>query len=84
VIYTINVSPHARAHGERHSAIVMVVSGLGHIGIGPLNPEAEPEPVETDPGQNIGALIYTSGTTGRPNGVMLTHRNLMFIAGRCR
>jgi len=24
-------------------------------------------------------LIYTSGTTGDPKGVMLTHKNIMFI-----
>ena len=27
---------------------------------------------------DLAVLIYTSGTTGPPNGVMLTHRNIMF------
>ena len=36
--------------------------------------------VTADPANQVGALIYTTGTTGDPKGVMLTHRNLLFIA----
>jgi acyl-CoA synthetase (AMP-forming)/AMP-acid ligase II len=75
VIYTTAVSPEAAAHAAREGAHSC---GTGLMA-GPLNRACEPEPVEPDASQ-VAALIYTTGTTGRPKGVMLTHRNLAFVA----
>lgn len=79
-MYTVSVSPHARAHAQRHGAAIDKVCMLGPVGVGPLNDHAVPEPLDLDLANNIGVLIYTSGTTGVPKGVMLTHRNLLFVA----
>ena len=80
VIYTTSVSPHATQHAKRHGATVGEASGLGPIGIGPLNEKVDPEPIEKNGADRVAALIYTSGTTGLPKGVVLTHGNLLFIA----
>jgi len=79
VIYTTSVSPQGREHAKRHGAATQEAAGLGPIAIGPLNEAVKPEPVDADPAQRVAALIYTSGTTGLPKGVMLTHRNLLFV-----
>ncbi|MDB5918425.1 MAG: long-chain fatty acid--CoA ligase [Massilia sp.] len=78
VLYTVAASPEALKHaiGDGAEAIAGLTADLM---AGSLNEQCTPEPVEPGNSQ-VAALIYTTGTTGHPKGVMLTHRNLLFIA----
>src|SRR6516164_1071949 len=66
--YTIEVSDAARQHAERHDAEIAVLRGLGTLGVGPLNRDTVPEPVETDRSRQVAALVYTSGDDRQPQG----------------
>jgi long-chain acyl-CoA synthetase len=80
VLYTTESSPHAAEHAKEQNAAISIQPNLGTIGVGPLNENARPEYLDPSVSDRVAALIYTSGTTGQPKGVMLTHRNLMFVA----
>lgn len=93
VLYTVAGSPEAAAHGARHGATALpgtlpgqtLATALpatlpGLILISPLNDTCQPEPVDAAGADQVAALIYTTGTTGQSKGVMLSHRNLLFVA----
>lgn len=78
-LYFDQVSPDAAAHADHAGATSEDFPLIGAIRVGPLA-ETTPEAVFEAAEDQVAALVYTSGTTGAAKAVMLTHRNLMFVA----
>ncbi len=60
--------------------MIMTFSEVLEKGNAKLNRSAIEERIKNIKSDDVMTLIYSSGTTGDPKGVMLTHRNIMFIS----
>ena len=67
------------SHAERHGGEICEADLIGKLCIGKLA-DVKQGPVYEESEKKLAVMIYTTGTTGNPKGVMLSHRNLLFIS----
>ncbi len=77
-------SPAAKGHYDALALAgdaQIIVQDSGSVGV--VRSREAPAPLlqaDKKPGDQVCVMIYTTGTTGAPKGVMLTHRNMLYVA----
>lgn len=80
VLYLLD-SPAAGSHFRAAQTVPSLVCDEQALAGGPVGICRFPVPdTHGDSAEGVFTLIYTTGTTGDPKGVMLTHRNMLYVA----